>query len=106
METERRRTENRWDCDPGVLETGKRHHLAVIVDGGPKIITFLVDGRLCDGGAYRQFGWGRFNPHFRGPAGDRALRIGPHLHGEISALRIYNRYLRTSEAVGNYRAGI
>jgi hypothetical protein len=98
------RTENRWDCDPGLLGIGKRHHLAVVIDGGAKVITFLVDGKLCDGGENRQFGWGRFNPHFRGPAGDKTLRIGPNLRGEISALRIYNRHLRTSEAVGNYCA--
>lgn len=51
------RTESRWDCDPGVIETGKLHHVAVIVDGGPSIITFVVDGKLADGGDHRQFGW-------------------------------------------------
>jgi hypothetical protein len=34
------------------------------------------------------------------------LRIGPNLDGRMQRLRIYNRYLRTSEAVGNYRAGL
>ena len=98
-------TENRWDCDPGVLQRGKEHHLAVIVDGGPKIISFVVDGRLCDGGGYRQFGWGRFSPNLRHVNGAGTLRIGPSLRGEIRTLRIYNRYLRTSEAVANFRAG-
>ena len=44
------RTENRWDCDSGYLRTGEQHHIAAIVDGGPRIITFVVDGKLCDGG--------------------------------------------------------
>ncbi|MFQ5808950.1 MAG: LamG-like jellyroll fold domain-containing protein [Armatimonadota bacterium] len=99
------RTESRWDCDAGMLEAGKLHHVAVIVDGGPKIISFVVDGRLCDGGEGRQFGWGRFSPNLRHVNGATRLRIGPDLWGEIRALRVYDRYLRTSEAIGNYRAG-
>ncbi|MBM4024653.1 MAG: hypothetical protein FJ280_04505 [Planctomycetes bacterium] len=99
------RSESRWDCDPGLVQVGKPHHLVVNVDGGPKIITFVVDGRLCDGVTARQFGWGRFNPNLREVNGDKMLRIGPDFRGRIHRLRLYNRYLRTSEAVGNYRAG-
>ncbi len=57
------RSESRWDTDPGMIEAGKRQHVVAIVDGGPKIITFVVDGKLNDGGDHRQFGWGRFNPN-------------------------------------------
>jgi hypothetical protein len=99
------RTENRWDSDPGMLEAGKLHHIAVIVDGGPKIITFVIDGKLCDGGELRQFGWGRFSPSLQSVNGDGAVRIGPGLEGEILRLRLYSRALRTSEAIGNFRAG-
>jgi hypothetical protein len=77
----------------------------VIVDGGPKIITFIIDGILCDGGDYRQFGWGRFNPDYRGVEGMEILRIGPSLKGKIKSLRMYDRALLTSEAIGNYRYG-
>jgi len=100
------RSESRWDCDAGVLHAGRLHHVAVIVDGGPKIISFLVDGVLCDGGASRQFGWGRFSPNLRHANGGRVLRIDPDRAGEIEALRIYSRYLRTSEAISNFRAGL
>jgi hypothetical protein len=126
------RTENRWDCDPGVLQAGRRHHLVAIVDGGPKLITFIVDGVLCDGGEFRQFGWGRYNPHLRhvnsvsvnwtvspgSQAGGDSVRVdtsigdvqasavaAPNLRGEISLLRIFDRALRTSEAIANFRAG-
>ncbi len=99
------RTENRWDCDPGMLEAGELHHVAAIVDGGPKIISFVVDGKLCDGAEHRQFGWGRFSPDLREANGSQTLRIAPGLDGEVSALRIYGRYLLTSEAIGNFRAG-
>ena len=98
-------TENRWASDRGSLTTGQAHHVAVMVDGGPKIISFLVDGRLGDGGDARQFGWGRFSPHLRSGNGAETLRIGPGLNGRIWRLRVYGRALRTSEAIGNFRAG-
>lgn len=105
------RSESRWECDRGLLATGKSHQVAIIVDGGPKIILFVVDGVVCDGGDQRQFGWGRFSPHLRAPnpdpqAKDRPamLRIAPKMNGTVESLRIYNRALRTSEAVGNWRA--
>ena len=129
------RTESRWNSDPGMLKTGKLHHLAVVVDGGPKIITFVIDGVLCDGGDDRQFGWGRFSPQLRhvsaqdgnrsvspgnkssdqgeeiSPSGrlradSEMLSIAPQFQGNIELLRVYNRYLRTSEVIGNYKAGV
>ena len=94
------RTENRWACDPGILAAGTLHHVVVVVDGGPKLITFIVDGQLNDGGNARQFGWGRFSPNLRDVNGSDTLRIAPN----VQRLRLYSRYLRTSEAVGNYQA--
>ncbi|MCY4537356.1 MAG: hypothetical protein OXE52_03905 [Chloroflexi bacterium] len=118
------RGEARWDCDIDMLEAGKLHHLAVVVDGGPKIISFIVDGVLCDGGAFRQFGWGRFSPELRhvnsasknpiiapgsasvqDGASDEADRERVAIGAAIQTLRIYDRYLLTSEVIGNYRSG-
>ena len=98
------RSEGRWDCDPGLLRTGQAQHIVVSVDGGPKIIRFIVDGRLGDGSEARQFGWGRFSPNLRDANGGKMLRIGLSLKGRIHRLRIYGRYLRTSEVIGNFRA--
>jgi hypothetical protein len=89
-----------WDTDPGVIQAGKLHHVVITVDGGPKIITFVVDGVLCDGGDDRQFGWGRYSPTLHAPSGAETLRIAP----SVQSLRLYNRALLTSEAVGNFRA--
>jgi hypothetical protein len=89
------RGENRWSSEPGLMDTRKQHRITVIVDGGPKIISFVVDGKLCDGGDARQFGWGRFSPNLQSVNGDRTLRIGP----DVVSLRLYGRALRTSEAV-------
>ena len=91
-----------WDSDKGAVKTGKLQHVVITVDGGPKIITFVVNGVLCDGGDQRQFGWGRFSSTLRAPNGAPTLKTAP----AVKSLRIYNRALRTSEAVGNFRAGI
>ena len=99
------RTESAWDCDRGILKSGVWHHIAVSVDGGPKIITFLVDGVLCDGGEVRQFGWGRFSRDLGDINAAEYIRIAPTLNGRLAVLRIYDRYLRTSEVVGNFHAG-
>jgi len=94
-----------WGCDAGLLKVGARHHVVFIVVGGPRIISVVVDGVLCDGGAQREFGWGRFGE--MGPlSGSAPLRIAPSLQGRLESLRVYGRYLRTSEAVGNWRAGL
>jgi Concanavalin A-like lectin/glucanases superfamily len=102
--------ESSWDSDPGVhegtLRTGTWQHVAFVVDGGPKIITVIVDGVLNDGGAVRDFGWGRFDPDLQEVNGQPTAQIAPAIFGEIKLLRIYNRYLRTSEVVGNWRAGM
>jgi hypothetical protein len=93
-----------WTSDPGLLRAGKSHHVTAIVDGGPNIITFLVDGKLCDGGESRQFGWGRFDPKVGDVNGSETLLLSPSFEGKILSLRIYDRYLRTSEAVSNHQA--
>jgi hypothetical protein len=123
------RTENRWDCDPGLIQAGQTHHLVAIVDGGPKLISFVVDGKLNDGGEFRQFGWGRYSPNLRDVnasvvrpvdlrntqepsdrqpqmGGLQTLHIGPDTGVEVLSVRIYDRYLLTSEAIGNHRAGL
>ena len=99
------RTENRWDCDPGVLRRGREHHIVILVDAGPKIISFVVDGRFNDGGDARQFGWGRFSHDLRTPHGAKDLRLAPSFRGTLKALRLYNRALLVSEAIGNGRSG-
>jgi Concanavalin A-like lectin/glucanases superfamily/BNR repeat-like domain len=99
-------TEARWGCDPGLLEARRLHHIVANVDAGPKIVTFIIDGELCDGGESRQFGWGRLTVDVERVTSARTPRIAPDFNGRIHRLRLYDRYLRTSEAIGNYRAGV
>jgi hypothetical protein len=90
-----------WDSDAGVLSAGKEHHVTITLDAGPRILMFVVDGVLCDGGKDRNFGFTRVDAAL-GDLGDGGgtLRAGPSLR----MLRVYDRPLRTSEAVANHRA--
>jgi hypothetical protein len=97
-------SESCWSSEPGVLRQDHLHHISVIIDSGPKIITALVDGKFCDGGDDRQFGWGRFSSELRHINGSEELVVGKDVDGCITTLRIYNRALMSTEAVGNYRA--
>jgi len=102
------RKSSTWESDPGTfpgsLRTNHWQHVAVIVDGGPKIITFVVDGVVNDGGGARQYGWGRFDPEMEAPNGADAVKLAPQLWGEIRRLRVYDRPLRIAEVVSNYHA--
>ncbi len=91
------RTESRWSSDPDSIHAGQVSHITVTVDAGPKVVTFVANGKLCDGGDFRQFGWGRFSPYLRSANGSDQLRIGDG----ITAIKIYGRALRTAEAIRN-----
>ncbi|HET7560535.1 MAG TPA: LamG-like jellyroll fold domain-containing protein [Limnochordia bacterium] len=96
------RSESVWCGDPDRLQSGRRHHLVVSIDGGPKVITFVLDGQLDDGGRARRCGWGRYNPNLRSLDGG-PLRLAPALQGALHTVKLYGRALLTSEAIGNYR---
>lgn len=103
------KAEATWDSDPGThpgtLKVGTWQHVAAIVDAGPRIITFVVDGVLNDGGAVREYGWGRFGPELGDVNGLAETTLAPSLLGTLGRLKLYDRALRTSEAVGNWRVG-
>eukprot|EP01035_Chromulina_nebulosa_P053589 gene53589-73271_t len=69
------REESAWESDRGAISAGRPHHVVITVDGGPKIITFIIDGVLNDGGTARQFGWGRFSPTLRSANGAATLKL-------------------------------
>lgn len=63
-----------------------------------------MDGIFNDGGDQRLFGWARFPADLRAVPSNSKLVLGSRLNGQMKDLRIYNRTLRTSEIVGNWRA--
>jgi len=92
-----------WSSDVGTIQVGKQQHIVVIVDSGPQLVMFVVDGQLCDGGEQRQQGWGRWKDPLGQVTGSR-VRINPAFPGRMQLFRVYGRPLRVSEAVSLYRA--
>jgi hypothetical protein len=87
------RTENR-SVTERVFQAGKPHQVSVIVDGGPKLILWVVDGKLLDGGGEKQFGWSRYNPNFQSMRGAALQK-----HDAVRRERVVPRALRVFEAV-------
>jgi hypothetical protein len=94
-----------WDTDPGLLRPGQRHHVVAICDAEANVLSFVVDGQVCDGGEGRECGWGRLPPGLGEVTGTGSVRVAPAVRGGLARLRVYGRHLRTSEAVANYHAG-
>lgn len=90
-----------WESGPASVAPGKRH-ITAIVDGGPRIIRFVAGGQLEDGGDARQYGWGRY-PEALGLIGDFG-EDAPLLGPEVRFVRLYNRAITTTGAIGNWRA--
>lgn len=94
-----------WESDGCFLQTKKDYHFAFIVDGGPNIISVVVNGKLCDGGRNNRQGWGRFQTKLEDVNGRNSNAIiAKSKDVDIKQFRFYNRYLRTSEVIANYNS--
>jgi hypothetical protein len=80
------RSENHWYTEPDLLKCGVEHHIGIVVDGGPKIIFFVIDGKFCDGGDFKQFGWGRFNRFMYDVNGLKIAKLVPKGGAAIKTL--------------------
>jgi len=98
------RREWRWRTERDILRPGEPLHLVLIVDGLAKVVSVCANGRLLDGGEDRIQGWWRLNHWYDDINDQGACAVGEGFAGRIPLLRIYDRYLRTAEAVANYRA--
>lgn len=102
-------------CD---FENRPEHCISVVIDGGAHLVSFVVDGRFCDGGTKHQFGFARFSESLKGIASKEPISVYSATPEELAAnnesvtvfsdavsdLKIYHRALMTAEALGNYRA--
>lgn len=92
------RTRTTWVSDKNLLIKGENNKLSVIVDGGPKIIMMVVNGKLDDGGIEKQFGWGKFSDKMYDVNGtDKSF-----ISDAVTELRVYDRSLMVCEVVGNH----
>jgi hypothetical protein len=87
------RTVSSWTSDSDCLDPVETNHVIVIIDGGPKLILFVINGVLCDGGDERQFGWGRYNPALRDINGATEAAVSAC----VSEVAIHTRALLVSE---------
>ncbi len=83
--------EQRITSEP-CLKTGK-NHIVINIDGGPRVVSFIVNGQFCDGGEYRQFGWQRFSPYFRHLNWSEKWTVS-----NVDQLKVYDRILMTAES--------
>ena len=89
------------DTRPGLLQAGL-HHLCVVIDGASRVVCFVVDGLLEDGGSERIVGWGMLSRSINGIRG-RAEAV---LSDNIRRFRFYGKALTITECIGNWRAGL
>ena len=74
--------------------------VAAIVDGGPQMVRWVVNGVHGDGGASRPVGY-KFYPRLGDV--DAGASFKCKVGAGVELLRVYGRYLRTSELVANFR---
>jgi len=87
---------NIWKSDVDSIIDGI-NHISIIIDGGPKIIYYIINGKFNDG-KKRQYGWGRFSDKFKDFNGLNKVE----LNSSIIIFRMYDRALLSCEAVSNY----
>ena len=90
------------------LTSPGRHQLGVILDAGPQIVLFVVDGVLCDGGPAQLRGWQWLYPALGGDLGGgvSALSVAPGGYGgKLLGGKVFGRALAVSELVASWAAG-
>lgn len=81
--------------DSSALPGGTPHHITIIVDGGPGIVMFVIDGVLWDGGSRQAFGFGWFNRYLS----DINSAIVVRINNNAKNLKLFTRALTVSEAI-------
>jgi hypothetical protein len=99
-------TEFRATSDEGSIKRGSWNHVVCIVEPGPRIVMWVVNGRFSDGGDKRAFGWTRFPVTLGALADTPTMRVATRLKGTIQHIRYYDRALRVSEAISNHHHGL
>lgn len=104
------------DCTERLLQGGSDpHYVAVVVDAAARILTWSVDGVVCDGGQGGDGGGGVYWGWEWVPSAMSNLNanpaaptfvLGKGYGGRILGGGWYGRALMHTELVGNYRAGI
>ncbi|GAB5496251.1 MAG: hypothetical protein Phyf2KO_13310 [Phycisphaerales bacterium] len=89
------RTEFTWLSDPIAVDTDGPHHIVLTIDGGPRLLTFTINGKLQDGAGQRQYGWARIPDEFD------QISLSPSARDGVV---VFDRPLTTSEAIELFEA--
>ncbi len=84
-----------WLSDPIPLVSDQPHHIVLTIDGGPRLLTLMINGKLQDGAGLRQYGWARIPDSFDQISLSLSSRDG---------VVVFDRPLSTSEAAELYHA--
>jgi len=90
-----------WHADPVVLRKDRLLHVVFVCDVVAGMVCGFVDGKFCDGYEIRGYGWGDVPAGLWTVAASERAKVS----ASVKQARLYERPLRTSEAVGNFRAG-
>jgi len=90
---------------------GSSHFIGIVVDAGPELVSWVVDGVLCDGGGVLSAGFSWVPKNMNGLPPTTALVASPvgglgTYGGETLWGQLVTMALRTSELVAAYRATI
>jgi hypothetical protein len=106
------RTESAYSAE-NAIQAGKLHHVVINVDGASDVITIIIDGIVS--GDSPRMNFKQFSHELsclRGAGSAFVGRSSPEsnsdkneLSGRVHHVRVYDRYLLTSEAIANFRAG-
>ena len=97
-------TTSEWTSDKNILQARsyQEQEVTVIADFSAKIVMFVADGVLSNGGNDRPFGWGRIDQEMK-DISTQWLRIDKYAK-TITGVQFFNRPLMVTEVIGNYRA--
>ena len=88
-------------CAAMLADDGEDHFFAINADAGPMLVTWMVDGVLCDGGGVDGSGYKWIDPLMGGVEGGAALSLNSEY---VLKGMLFTRSLTTSEMVGAYRS--
>lgn len=99
----------KWDSDPGLIKAYGENCVAVTVDNSSGIIQFVVNGTVCNGRNFRQYGWTHFDAELEDfdfkdiLVRELAKGQGVRFPGRLIHLRIYDEPLMNTLLIGNHR---
>ena len=90
-------------CTGLLLDGSTTHHVAIVADGGPNIVSFIVDGIYCDDS------WSWLQPTgMSGVPSSDAFEVFSenvnHFGGRVDSMAVYDVALQTSEVVALFRS--